>query len=236
VNVAIIVAGGEGERAGRDGGKQLVAVAGRPVLQHTLAAFVACPAVDEVVVVVHPDRVEEYRAAAIAPLASPKVSAVVGGGSTRQESVAAGLAAVAPAAEVILVHDGARPLVTPELIGDVIAALENDSAIDGIVVGHPSYDTLKLVDGGGSVTRTLDRAGVWAAQTPQAFRAGVLRHAYASAAASGYAGTDDASLVEHDGGSVKMFPGPRDNIKVTVPEDLRVVDWLLEIRNEGSAR
>ncbi|MGB4442602.1 MAG: 2-C-methyl-D-erythritol 4-phosphate cytidylyltransferase [Coriobacteriia bacterium] len=234
MNAAIIVAGGGGERTGLDGGKQLAAVAGRPVLYHTVSAFVACAAIDAIVVVTHPERVEEYRAAAVAPLGSPKIVGVIGGGGSRQESVARGLAAVPADADVIAVHDGARPLVTPALIAEAIDALDADAALDGVVVGHPSYDTLKLVGARDRVAGTLDRTTVWAAQTPQVFRAPVLRRAYARAEAEGFAATDDASLVERAGGSVRMLAGPRDNIKVTVPEDMLIVERLLRTRVEGA--
>lgn len=234
MNAAIIVAGGTGERSGLGGGKQLAVVAGRPVLYHTISAFAACAAVDAIVVVVHPERIEEYRSAAVAPVGSPKVVCVTGGGDSRQESVACGLAEVPPDADIIAVHDGARPLVTPTLIAEAIGALVADSALDGIVVGHRSYDTLKLVGAQDRVTGTLDRTSVWAAQTPQVFRASALRRAYEDAGAEGFIATDDASLVEHAGGSVRMLPGPRDNIKVTVPEDLLIVERLLQARAEGA--
>lgn len=232
MNVAIIVAGGTGDRTGLPGGKQLLDVAGHPALHHTIAAFSACPKIDSIVVVVHPDRVEEYRSTAVATVASSKVLAVTAGGDTRQESVALGLAAVPADADIIAVHDGARPLVTPDLIAEAVEALEVDTASVGVVVGHPSYDTLKQVDDDGRVIGTLDRAAVWAAQTPQVFRAGALRRAYAEASSQGYRGTDDASLVERAGGSVKMLAGPRDNLKITVPEDVPVVEALLRTRAE----
>lgn len=235
MNAVIIVAGGSGERSGLSSGKQLAVVAGRPVLSHTLAAFVACRAVDEVVVVVHPERVDEYRRVAVDPVGSPKVRAVVGGGETRQLSVMAGLAAVSAEAALIAVHDGARPLITSELVESVFDALLSNAELAGLVVGHPSYDTLKAVDADRGVTATLDRSTVWAAQTPQVFRAGPLREAYERATAERHTGTDDASLVERIGARVSMFPGPRDNLKITVPEDLLVVERLLAIRAEGES-
>lgn len=234
MNAAVIVAGGSGERSGLDGGKQLATVAGAPVLYHTLAAFAACDSVDAIIVVVHPDRVNEYLEIAIAPLGSAKVRAVVPGGSTRQESVRAGLAAVPEVAVVIAVHDGARPLVDAPVIDAAIAALVSDSSIDGVVLGHPSYDTLKIVDESGRVIGTADRRAFWAAQTPQVFRASALRSAYERARTLGYEGTDDASLVEADGGVLRMLEGPRDNIKVTVPGDLPIVELILAARGGGT--
>jgi 2-C-methyl-D-erythritol 4-phosphate cytidylyltransferase len=208
---------------------------GRPVLSHTLAAFDECLAVDEIVVVVHPDRVDEYRREAVDPIGSAKVTAVVGGGATRQESVAAGLAAVPADASVVIVHDGARPLVAPALITRALAALEAEPGLAGVVVGHPSYDTMKIVGSDGLVTDTPDRAALWAAQTPQVFRADVLRNAYAAAAAGGYGGTDDASLVERTGGAVRMVTGPRNNIKITVSEDVLLAERFLEARAKGES-
>lgn len=233
MNVAVIVAGGTGERSGLSSGKQLAKVAGQPVLAHTLRAFDACDAVDAIVVVVHPERIDEYVRQAIAPLGSAKVLATVPGGETRQLSMAAGLAAVPAEAAFIAIHDGARPLVEPPLIASVFTALAADEALAGLVVGHPSYDTLKSVDASGRILGTPDRDGLWAAQTPQVFRAGALREAYDRARAEGYAGTDDASLVERLGMPVGMFPGPRDNLKVTVPEDLLIIERLLALRGEG---
>jgi len=230
----IVVAGGTGERLAREGGKQLARVAGLPVLEQTIRAFEGAVLVDAIVVVAHPDRVDEYRQEAVIPSGATKVLDVVPGGATRMDSVRAGLAAVPAESAVILVHDGARPLITPELIDAGITRLENDRSLDGIVIGHPSYDTLKFVDDEGRISGTADRAAIWAAQTPQVFRAEVLRSAYERAASEGWAGTDDASFVEHAGGHVMMHVGPRDNIKVTVPEDLSSVDRLLRTRRGES--
>ncbi|MBN2248405.1 MAG: 2-C-methyl-D-erythritol 4-phosphate cytidylyltransferase [Coriobacteriia bacterium] len=227
---AIIVAGGTGERLGREGGKQLVRVAGLPVLAHTIRAFEDAARVDAIVVVVHPERVEEYSRAAVAASGAGKVLSVVPGGASRSESVRSGLAAVPGESTVILVHDGARPLVTPEVIDAAVTMLEGDGSLDGVVVGHPSYDTLKFADADGNVSGTADRAAIWIAQTPQVFRAQALRAAYRDAAVHGWDGTDDASFVEHAGGRIAMITGPRDNMKVTVPEDLPAIERLLRMR------
>lgn len=234
MNAAIIVAGGTGERTGLAQGKQLTSIAGRPVLHHAIAAFDACAVIDQIVVVVHPDRVNEYRAAAVDTVGSSKVIAVVAGGDTRQASVAAGLDAVPASADIICVHDGARPLITPEVIERALRALQETPDLSGAVVGHPAYDTLKSVDANAGVTGTLDRSRVWVAQTPQVFRAPALRAAYAAAAADGVFGTDDASLVERIGGAIAMVTGPRDNMKITVPEDVALAERLLQAREEES--
>lgn len=235
MNAAIIVAGGSGERTGLGNGKQLALLGGRPVLQHTVAAFDACAAIDEIVVVVHPDRVDEYRAVAVDPVGSGKIAAVVAGGETRQASVAAGLAAVSTSADVVCVHDGARPLITPDVIADALQMLHATPELAGVVVGHPAYDTLKSVDAGAGITGTLDRSRIWVAQTPQVFRAQSLRAAYAAAEADGFVGTDDASLVERMGDALAMVAGPRDNVKITVPEDVLLVEQMLKARGEETS-
>jgi len=148
---AVIVAGGSGERFGREGGKQLAEAAGRPILAVTLESFELAPVVDGVVLVCHPDRVGEYRVACGVADGTSKTAAVVAGGATRQDSVSAGVAAVPADAEVILVHDGARPLVTPGLIEDAVTALRGEPGLAGVIVGHPVYDTLKTVGPDGTV-------------------------------------------------------------------------------------
>lgn len=231
LTAAVIVAGGTGERLGRPGGKQLASVLGKPVLSWTLAAFGDVSEIDLIVVVCHPDRAEEFARIAVDPLALATPVQFALGGDSRQESVANGLAALPPGVETVLVHDGARPLVTPTLIADSLAAFRAADA-GGLVVGHPAVDTLKVVIGN-TVAETPDRSRFWEVQTPQIFSACVLRAAYAQAAAEGWVGTDDASLVEHGGGRVVVFQGPRDNIKVTVAEDLFFVEAALKFRDSG---
>lgn len=233
--VAIVVAGGSGERLGRAGGKQLANVAGRPVLSWTVAALDASPVIGLIVVVCHPDRVDEYASCAIEPLACSTPVRFARGGSTRQASVAAGLAEVPVDAEVVLVQDGARPLLTPELVERTLATLAENPDAAGAVVGHPSVDTLKIADGT-RIAETPDRARFWAVQTPQAFRADVLREAYAAADKDGFLGTDDSSLVERLGYTVLLVEGPRDNIKVTVAEDLALAEAALTFRAREELR
>lgn len=227
---AVVVASGSGSRFGGESGKQLASLAGIPLVGHAMLALEHCDEVDEVVLVCHPDRVADFSADVVVELGLTKVSRVVPGGDTRQESVEAGLARVSVDASIILVHDGARPLVTPAIFADAISALRCDGAADGVVVGHPAVDTLKTVDAERTVTATPDRASLWVAQTPQVFRARVLRRAHEAATASGFIGTDDASLVERGGGVVRMVEGPRHNIKVTVPEDLVFAAAVLAAR------
>ncbi len=229
---ALIVAGGSGQRFATPGGKQLARAGSTPILGHAVAAFAAASDVGHIVVVCHPERLEEYRADAVGPFAGSTPYSVVPGGRERQDSVRNGLAAVPPGFDVILVHDGARPLVTAALIDAVLSRFADGDA-DALVVGHPVSDTLKVVEDG-TVLETADRSRFWVAQTPQAFRLSTLREAHERAAESGVTATDDSALVEAAGGTVRMFSGPRDNIKVTLAEDLALVEAVLAVRSETS--
>jgi 2-C-methyl-D-erythritol 4-phosphate cytidylyltransferase len=221
---AIVVAAGESRRMGRD--KLLLPVAGRPLLAHTLAAFEACAVVDEVVVVL---------AASNAPDVLPvlagfrKVVRTCMGGRRRQDSVRAGLHTIAPR-EYIVVHDGARPLVTPALIeAGVEAARETGAAAAAV----PVVDTLKQTDGHGIVRATVAREGLWVVQTPQVFRYDLLLRAHNAAIEDV---TDDCALVEAIGGRVKLYPGSPANLKVTSPDDLAIVEALVRARRSRRTR
>lgn len=230
---AIVVAGGTGERFGRDGGKQLLDLDGTPALALTVRAFLGAAAIDAVVVVCHPARVDEYEQA-LAPILEVAMPLVfTGGGETRQESVRLGLdVAERLGARVVAIHDGARPLITREVIDSACAQLHADEGLDGVAVGFPVTDTLKVA-ADGTVESTPDRSHYWAVQTPQFFRVGPLRRAIDSATADGFIGTDDSSLVERIGGTVGLVQGRRDNLKITLAEDADIVRAVLARRREG---
>lgn len=233
--LAIVVAGGVGSRFGRSEGKQLVSIAGSPMLKHTVDAFRRAGSIGAIVLVCHPDRIEEYRAAVLENGDDTHVS-VVPGGETRQASVASGLRHMPEGFDVVAVHDGARPLIRPQTVDAAVEALVGDESASGVVVGHPSFDTLKLVDDG-VVTGSPDRTRYWVAQTPQVFWTETLLEAHAQATTSGEQGTDDAMLVEASGAKVVMLEGPRDNFKVTVEEDVALAEAVLRFRRheaEGS--
>jgi 2-C-methyl-D-erythritol 4-phosphate cytidylyltransferase len=224
----IILAGGTGERFGRDAGKQLVPLAGKPALEWSVRAFSATPGIDSLVIACPHGRMDEYREAAVSPSECRVPLAFAEAGSDRQASLAAALAVVGDA-DLCVVHDGARPLLTPELVRATIDALLADPSLDGVVVGYPAVDTVKRVDGD-LVVKTLDRASLWQVQTPQTFRTPVLKAALAAATAEGFLGTDDASLVERAGGRVRVIAGPRENIKLTMADDLVAAQALLLAR------
>jgi len=228
---AVVVAGGIGERFGRPGGKQLAEVAGCPVLGWSLRALDASARFSMLVVVCLEERMDEYAHAVMsAGIATPLEFAPAG--VTRQDSVSSGLSRLSSAVQVVAIHDGARPLVTPQIVAAALDELDAPGAC-GVVVGHPSVDTVKIVQDG-RVDTTPERDRVWIAQTPQVFIREVLESAYSRAKASGLAATDDASLVERLGrGSVRMIEGPRENIKVTVAGDLEYVATVLARRGEG---
>ena len=167
----IILAGGSGDRFGREGGKQLVEIAGKPVLTWSAESFDAVGDVGLIVIVCPEDRKEEYLKRAIDPFPFVTPIAVAPSGPTRQESAFSGLECVPDEFEFVALHDGARPLVTPQLIEHTIAMVKGNFDADGAVVAHPAIDTLKVVENG-VIAGTPDRNVFWNAQTPQVFRTG----------------------------------------------------------------
>ena len=215
---AIILAGGTGERFGNEGGKQLVEIGGKPILTWSVEAFDAVGDIGLIVIVCPAERQGEYLSKAVDPFSFATPIVVAAAGSTRQESAFSGLELVPEEFEYVVMHDGARPLISADLIAHTIATLKGNIDADGAVVAHPAIDTLKVVENG-VIVGTPDRSVFWNAQTPQVFRAGIYRRAHASALSDGFVGTDDSSLIERLGGRVLVVEGKRDNIKLTVPED-----------------
>jgi 2-C-methyl-D-erythritol 4-phosphate cytidylyltransferase len=220
---AIVVAAGSGQRLGAGRPKAFVALAGRPMVAWSLDA-IAAAGVPRAVVAVPPGHgaaAEEALAGSAA--AFPLGLALVEGGATRSESVRNALAAAGDV-EAVVVHDAARPLATPELFRQTLIALaETDAAIAAARLN----DTVKEAGPDGLVVRTHDRSRLWAIQTPQAFRAAILRRALDVPADVLAAATDDASLVERAGGSVRVIESPPSNFKVTTPHDLAIAESLL---------
>ena len=210
--VALVVAAGRGERLGSAGPKTLVELAGRPMLHWSLAALRAVDAVSEIVVALPPG------------VPAPEGCVGVLGGEVRSASVRAALAAASPQAGVVLVHDGARPLVTPALIEAVLAGLDG---VDCAIAATRVSDTVKEVDDDAIVLRTLDRARLWSVQTPQVFTRTSLERALAMEAELVDAATDEAWLIERGGGKVRVVEAPAENLKVTTPRDLALAEQLL---------
>jgi 2-C-methyl-D-erythritol 4-phosphate cytidylyltransferase len=213
----VVPAGGQGVRMGAK--KQGLRLRGRTVLRWTLEALGAA-AVEGIIVAVPAEDLAAWRRRL---RGAPRLAAVVAGGVERQASVAAGLQAVPAEAGLVVVHDGVRPCVTADLLARVLeAAREHGAAIAAL----PVAETVKR-EAEGFVAETLDRRGLWAVQTPQAFRADLFREAHRRAAADGVLGTDDAVLVERLGVRVRLVPGLPDNIKITRPDDLGLAIRLL---------
>jgi len=217
---AILVAAGRGERLGLDHPKAFARLGDEPLLAEPLRRLEDCAWIDAIVLVAPPGW-EEPAILLAEELGAGKVSACVAGGDTRTDSVRAGLAEVPGAALVALVHDAARPLVTDEVVERVLAPLSE--GWDGAVPGLPVSDTLKRVGPDGGVLETVARDSLWTVQTPQAFRADVVRRAYAE----GGRATDCAALVEAAGGRVKVVEGDARLLKVTTADDLaKIASWL----------
>jgi 2-C-methyl-D-erythritol 4-phosphate cytidylyltransferase len=215
--VALVVAAGRGERLGSNGPKAFAVLGGQPMLEWSVAALRMVPAIEQIIVAM-PDR-----------RAAPAGTRGVLGAGARSGSVRAALAAAPTAADVILIHDAARPLVTTELIERVLAALDG---VDAAIAAAPVTDTTKQTDANGLVLRTIDRDGLWAVQTPQVFRRDALERALEVDEAALAGATDEASLIERRGGSVRIVEAPRENLKVTTPLDLLVAEQLLAARDD----
>jgi 2-C-methyl-D-erythritol 4-phosphate cytidylyltransferase len=217
--VALLVAAGRGERLGADGPKAFVMLAGRPMIEWSLTALRAVPAVERIVV-------------ALPPGCDPPAGTIgVAGGAERSQSVRAALAAAGdgPDDEPMLVHDAARPLARPDLFARALDALAAGGA-DAVVAAARVTDTIKRAGADLRVSETLERRELWAVQTPQAFRRAALATALAAPETLLAAATDDAWLVEQTGGVVHVVESPAENLKVTTPVDLRLAEILLNER------
>jgi 2-C-methyl-D-erythritol 4-phosphate cytidylyltransferase/2-C-methyl-D-erythritol 2,4-cyclodiphosphate synthase len=223
--VAVVAAAGGGSRMGGGLAKQYRDLGGAPLLTRSLWAAAAAPEVEALVVVAPPGGEAELAARCLEPFGLAERATVVAGGARRQDSVAAGAEAAAGlGAQWVLVHDAARPLAPPGLFGRVLAAARECGAA---AAAAPCYDTVKEAGAEGRVAATLDRSRLWLVQTPQAFGLALLREALAAAARRGWQATDEAGLVERLGREVRLVEGPRENLKITTPADLRLArGWL----------
>jgi len=213
--------------------KQYLRLADRPILAHTLTPFEQHPEIDSIVVISPEEEIPYCREQVIERFAFRKVVALVPGGEERQDSVRNGLESLEDAAEddLVLIHDGVRPLVDAALISRLVGAAKEYSAA---LAGVPAKDTVKEVDAG-VVVATPERDRLWLAQTPQAFRLGLIREAHRRAVREGFRATDDAMLAEWCGHAVHMTMGSYRNIKITTPEDLVVAEaWLAAAEGDPS--
>lgn len=223
MNIAIIAAAGSGIRMVSDRPKQFLPLAGIPIIIHTLKAFEQCDSIQEIVVVLSAEHSADFLSLATT-YGLRKVARVVPGGATRAESVKRGLLSIRSAtAEIVAVHDGVRPFVTPEEIDRTVAAAQKHGAA---ILVAPATDTIKQVNNG-SVVKTLERKNLRHALTPQCFRYDLLRRAYDAADVNDSSLTDDSALVEQLGQTVAIVDGGSRNIKITTQEDLITAESIV---------
>lgn len=225
MNFGIIVAAGKSERMGPDVDKAFLSVGTKPVLAYSLQAFEKCEDIDGVVLVVRKDRVDAARGLC-QMFGCFKVRRIVAGGATRQLSVTNGLDALVPEVKIVAIHDGARPCVTPELIS---LTIDSAKRYGSGVAGYNIRDTVKSVDKGAVISKTLDRSKLWAVQTPQTFKRELLTEAFDMVIKKKAAITDEASAVEMISDKVRLVPAPLWNIKITTPEDIAFATALLRV-------
>jgi 2-C-methyl-D-erythritol 4-phosphate cytidylyltransferase len=223
---ALIPAAGMGKRMGASINKQYLLLDGLPIVARTISVFEQSPHIEAIYLVIPAAEIPYCREHVVAACGFRKVAEIVPGGRERQHSVMNGLRAMRPHLaddDVVVIHDGVRPLITPELLREsIVVACSNDGAL----VAVPAKDTIKTVRDG-VVINTPDRESLWQAQTPQSFRFATIYDAHRTAEQDGFIGTDDASLVERCGGAVRIVRGDYRNIKITTTEDLVLAESFL---------
>jgi 2-C-methyl-D-erythritol 4-phosphate cytidylyltransferase len=224
--VALVPAAGMGKRMAAGINKQYLMLSGKPILAHTLALFEKAVFVDAIYVIVPEEEISYCRENVVEAYGLKKIAGIVAGGRERQQSVYNALQAATgmQGDDLVIIHDGVRPLVAPELLE---RSLEVARLHDGALVAVPVKDTVKTVTAG-IVTGTPRREDLWLAQTPQTFRYEIIREAHEKADREGYLGTDDASLVERLGKKVHIVRGDYRNIKITTPEDMLLAEAFLK--------
>lgn len=228
--IALIPAAGMGKRMGAGINKQYLLLGGKPIVAHTISVFENAPFVDDIYVIVPEGEIPYCREEVVERYGFAKVRRIVPGGAERQNSVLNGLRAAEDAGDddIVLIHDGVRPFIPVQVLE---RAIETAAAHDGALVAVPAKDTVKIVIDG-VVRDTPPRENLWLAQTPQAFRYGVILAAHEIAEAEGFIGTDDAMLVERLEKEVHVVLGDYRNIKITTPEDLILAEAFLR-QNHG---
>jgi len=221
---AIIVAGGKGVRMDNRLRKQYVMLGDRPILSHTLGVFAACDLVHKIILVIPKGDTGYCETDVLPHVKNATKVTMVPGGEERQDSVYFGLEAVEDKDGIVLIHDGVRPFVRMDLIKALIEGAEKEGAC---IPGIPAFDTLKKVNRFGIIEETAEREGLYLAQTPQAFQYPLIRKAHDAAKNEDYSGTDDASLAERFGFSVRLIQGCLDNIKITTKEELKLANAIL---------
>lgn len=221
---AIILAAGVGKRMGAATNKQLLLLDNKPIIVHTLQVFEDCRAVDGVYLVVNQKDLPAVQEEILETYRFNKVMKLVIGGRLRQDSVKNGLEAIEHPCDIVIIHDGARPFITPSFIEKGIFLME---MFDAIIPAIPVKDTIKVVSKEGFVIKTLERDSLWHVQTPQTFKFDMISKAYKDGISKKLYGYDDATFLEYSGKKVKVIEGSSYNIKITTPEDLLTARGIL---------
>lgn len=222
MTTAIILAAGKSERMGAGVDKAFLSLVNKPVVAWSLLAFERSADIDRIVLVVRKDQ-QMAAKAVVKMFGISKIEKIVPGGTKRQESVQAGLEACDLATRYVVIHDAARPMVSPDMLAEVVKAVKKSPAV---TVGHPVTDTIKSCSKGSVVSATIPRERLWAVQTPQAFQIKELRAAYKALGKQDV--TDDCQAVELNGTTVRIVPWLAPNFKITVADDLQLAGQLLK--------
>jgi len=225
MNVAIIVAAGKSERMGTGVDKAFLSLGSKPIVAWSLLAFEACEDIDQIILVVRREQVLAAKSVA-QMFGISKLRQTISGGGKRQDSVMSGMALMDPDTRFVVVHDGARPCVTPKLISETLRYAKRNGC--GIAASR-IWDTVKYVERGTTVDHTLDRSKLWAVQTPQAFNAELLKRAYKAVVEKKATVTDEASAVELLGEPVRLVEWTRPNIKITTVEDMPLAAVAMQL-------
>ena len=223
----VIPAAGQGKRMKTEKNKQFLLLDDKEVLAHTVNKFEKASVIDEIIVVAHEDELDYCKNEVVNKYNFNKVTQIISGGATRQESVYNGLQAISSNSDYVVVHDGARPFITTEMITNVTREAKK---YDAAAVGVPVKDTIKVINSDNMIINTPDRSKLIAIQTPQVFERELICQAYQEAIADGFVGTDSASLVERINQTVKWVKSSYENIKITTPEDLEFGKRILARR------
>ena len=231
MNLGIITAAGKGTRLRANINKQFIKLCGKPILAHTINVFQKSKLVDEIFILIPAEFIEYTQKNIISKYGFDKVTRLIIGGETRQETVGNALKFIPDKCEMISVHDGVRPLIYPTdvdlLFKKLLEFNEEDDKVKGVILAAPAYETIKQMDGSDDCVRTIPRETVYHAQTPQTFFKDALLEAYKCAESDKTAATDDAMLVEKIGYKVKIIKGNHENIKITTPIDLFLAELII---------
>jgi len=224
MNTAIVLAAGKGTRMNAGMNKQFMLINDKPLLAQTLAAFQSCSAIDSIILVAGREELKTCKEQILDVYGFDKVDKLVSGGSERQQSVYNGILELEDDCNIVVIHDGARPIL-PE--GIIERCIEGAKIYGAVSAGMPAKETIKILNEEGFVQYTPERGKVWVTQTPQAFKRDIIEKAHETANIKGISGTDDAFLVECMGIKVKMLEGSYENIKITTPEDIILAEAIM---------